>query len=243
MATTGESGLFSGTKMSSLEEDFTYGVTVAQTNIKIRLGFLRKVYGILTAQLSLTVIVAAIFMYTEGIKNVVQSRPEFLMVAFVLSIGLMIGLMFKRKEHPTNMYLLLAFTLSEAYTIGTLVTFYDQVLVLEAFFLTAATTVALTVYTLQSKKDYSSWGAGLFSLLWILILAGFLQFFFHSETFELVYAIAGALLFSAFIVFDTHMLMHKLSPEEYILASINLYLDIINLFIEILRILDAMKKH
>ena len=38
MATTGESGLFSGTKMSSLEEDFTYGVTVAQTNIKIRLG-------------------------------------------------------------------------------------------------------------------------------------------------------------------------------------------------------------
>ena len=31
------------------------------------------------------------------------------MVAFVLSFGLMIGLMFKRKEHPTNMYLLLAF--------------------------------------------------------------------------------------------------------------------------------------
>ena len=69
------------------------------------------------------------------------------------------------------------------------------------------------------------------------------QFFFHSETFELVYAIAGALLFSAFIVFDTHMLMHKLSPEEYILASINLYLDMINLFIEILRILNSMKKN
>ena len=31
------------------------------------------------------------------------------MVAFVLSIGLLLGLMFKRKEHPTNMYLLLAF--------------------------------------------------------------------------------------------------------------------------------------
>ncbi|XP_015771793.1 PREDICTED: protein lifeguard 4-like [Acropora digitifera] len=183
MATNSETGLFSGTKMSSIEEDFTYGVTVAQTNLSIRLGFLRKVYGILTAQLSLTIIVAAIFMYTESIKSVVQSRPELLIVAFVLSFGLMIGLMFKRKEHPTNMYLLLAFV----------------------------------------------------SLL--------LSFFFHSETFELVYAIAGALLFSAFIVFDTHMLMHKLSPEEYVLASINLYLDIINLFIEILRILDAMKKH
>lgn len=229
--------------MSSIEEDFTYGVTVAQTNVNIRLGFLRKVYGILTAQLSLTIVVAAIFMYTESIRSVVQSRPELLMVAFVLSFGLMIGLMFKRKEHPTNMYLLLAFTLSEAYTVGTLVTFFDQVLVLEAFVLTMATTLALTIYTMQSKRDYSSWGAGLFTLVWIFVLAGFLQIFFHSETFELVYAIAGALLFSAFIVFDTHMLMHKLSPEEYVLASINLYLDIINLFIEILRILDAMKKH
>lgn len=37
-------------------------------------GFLRKVYGILTAQLSLTILVAAIFMYTEGIKGFVQSR-------------------------------------------------------------------------------------------------------------------------------------------------------------------------
>jgi len=40
------------------------------------------------------------------------------------------------------------------------VTFYDQALVLEAFVLTVATTMALTMYTLQSKKDYSSWGAG-----------------------------------------------------------------------------------
>jgi len=39
MATSkGDSSLFGGTKMSTLEEDFTYGVTVAQTNIKIRLG-------------------------------------------------------------------------------------------------------------------------------------------------------------------------------------------------------------
>ena len=55
-------------------------------------------------------------------------------------------------------------------------------------------------------------------------------------------SVAGALLFSGFIVFDTHMLIHKLSPEEYILAAINLYLDIINLFLEILKILNSAKK-
>ncbi len=64
-----------------------------------------------------------------------------------------------------------------------------------------------------------------------------------SEILNVGIAVVGAILFSCFIVFDTHMLIHKLSPEEYITAAINLYLDIINLFLEILKILDAMKKH
>lgn len=54
---------------------------------------------------------------------------------------------------------------------------------------------------------------------------------------DTVLAAVGAILFAGFIVFDTHMILHKLSPEEYILAAINLYLDILNLFLEILKIL------
>lgn len=64
-----------------------------------------------------------------------------------------------------------------------------------------------------------------------------------SEILHLGIAVAGAVIFSCFIVFDTHMLIHKLSPEEYIVAAINLYLDILNLFLEILKILDAMKRN
>lgn len=56
-------------------------------------------------------------------------------------------------------------------------------------------------------------------------------------------AVFGAFLFSAFIVYDTQMIMKKLHPEEYIVGVINLYLDIINLFLELLRILDSMKNN
>ena len=69
----------------------------------------------------------------------------------------------------------------------------------------------------------------------------FSQIFVNSEVLEFVISLGGALLFCGFIIFDTHMIMHKLSPEEYILASINLYLDILNLFLYILRILEAAK--
>lgn len=82
----------------------------------------------------------------------------------------------------------------------------------------------------------------MFAGLFILIIGGILQLFFHSTIFELFLSIGGALLFCLFIVFDTQMLMEKLSPEEYILATINLYLDIINLFIYILRILQAVNQ-
>ena len=67
--------------------------------------------------------------------------------------------------------------------------------------------------------------------------------FIQSAFMEMILAIGGAVLFAAFIVFDTHMLIHKLSPEEYILAAINLYLDVINLFLEILRILNSAKNN
>ena len=74
-------------------------------------------------------------------------------------------------------------------------------------------------------------------LLYILIS----QALFWSEALEFVISVGGAVLFCGFILFDTYMIMHKLSTEEYIMAAIDLYLDFINLFIYILRILDAMK--
>ena len=70
-----------------------------------------------------------------------------------------------------------------------------------------------------------------------------MQVFFPSDEMEFLMSLGGALLFSCFIVYDVHMLMHKLSPEEYILAAINLYLDIINLFLYILRILSEARKN
>eukprot|EP00795_Rhopilema_esculentum_P002164 gene2164-17754_t len=232
-------------KMSgpSAHDDLFRSATVAQSQLQVRLGFIRKVYGILTAQLLLTTITAGVFMYTESIKDFVQQSPGLLMVGMIMSLILVIALMVKRREAPTNFYLLAAFTLCEAYTIGTVVTFFDQFVVLQAFMLTVGTTMALTVYTFQSKKDFSNWGAGLFNILWIFILAGFMQILMPSDILYLGMAVAGAIIFSCFIVFDTHLLLHKLSPEEYIVAAINLYLDIINLFLEILKILDAMKKN
>ncbi|XP_024431972.1 protein lifeguard 4 [Desmodus rotundus] len=227
---------------SSIEDDFNYGSCVASASVHIRMAFLRKVYTILSLQVLLTTMTSALFLYFESIRTFVHESPALILVFAIGSLGLIFALTLNRHKHPLNLYLLFGFTLLEALTVAFVVTFYDVYIILQAFVLTTAVFLGLTMYTLQSKKDFSKFGAGLFAVLWILCLSGILKLFFYSETMELVMAAVGALLFCGFIIYDTHSLMHRLSPEEYVLASINLYLDIINLFLHLLRFLEAVNK-
>lgn len=76
------------------------------------MGFLRKVYGILSAQLVMTTLVAALFMSSERVKGFVQGSPNVLFSAMILSFVMMIALFVKRKETPTN-YILLGLFVSK----------------------------------------------------------------------------------------------------------------------------------
>jgi len=84
----------------------------------------------------------------------------------------------------------------------------------------------------------------LFGTLWALILFGFMAMFFpHNSTVELAYSGIAALLFSAYILVDTQLIMRHYHVEEEIAASISLYLDILNLFLAILRILNNQQNN
>ena len=94
---------------SDIKSDFSYHNNVHGAAKHIRLGFLRKVYSLLSMQLILTTIIAGVCMFTPQIKGFVHDNPWMLLVSFVLSIGLLIALSIKRRETPTNLVLLAAF--------------------------------------------------------------------------------------------------------------------------------------
>jgi FtsH-binding integral membrane protein len=110
----------------------------------------------------------------------------------------------------------------------------------------------------------------LFGALWVLIIFGFMAAFFpKSSAVELGYGVVAALIFSGYILVDTQLVMRhyhvvrsSLNPwskeyetsiltdlcvsklqEEEIAASISLYLDILNLFLAILRILNSQQNN
>lgn len=114
-------------------------------------------------------------------------------------------------------------------------------LVLEAVAITASVFIILTIFTLQSKWDFSFMGAGLGMCLWIMILWGFFAIIFGLKT-GYVYALAGSILFSGYIIYDTYLICERLDPEDYVVAAIELYLDLVNLFLYILRLLSEINR-
>ena len=86
-------------------------------------------------------------------------------------------------------------------------------------------------------------GALLFSGKWYLIYKTTLTFLNNTKKYITICPHCNQFTFRlGFIVFDTQMIMKRVSPEEYIVATIELYLDIINLFIEILKIMEKVNR-
>ena len=99
---------------------------------------------------------------------------------------------------------------------------------------------------MQTKWDFTACGGILFVCVIVLFLFGILAICMQNKVVNLIYASLGALIFSVYLVFDTQLMLggkHKysISPEEYIFAALNLYLDIINIFLYILAIVGGSR--
>ena len=207
-----------------------------------RLRFIRKVYCILAVQMLLTGAVSAWMILHTPTQVYVLTHAWPVYTSMALSIILILVLMCFKDQHPQNMVLLGLFTFVEAFLVGTVTTAYCasgyKGVVLEAVFLTCAVFVGLTLFTFQSKIDFSFLGAGLSMGLGVLILWGLASLIFGFNA-GYYYALFGCIIFCGYILFDTWLIMEQLSPHEYVLAAIMLYLDIINLFLYILRLLAS----
>lgn len=243
-----------GTKSDSVDqgsEDGGYGGLGGSFSDKaVRLGFIRKVYSLLTAQLVLTMGFIAVFVFYEPVAAFSQANPALLWAAIICSFVFLITLACCpgiRRKSPHNMIFLFLFTACEGWLVGAICSTYKVNEVLIAVGVTAGVVFALTVFAMQTKIDFTACGGALLCVLVVFVLVGLIAAFFPmTRTVRLVYAAVGAIIFSLYIVFDTQMMMggnHKysLDPEEYVFASLNLYLDIINLFLYLLQIIGLSK--
>lgn len=109
--------------------------------------------------------------------------------------------------------------------------------------LTSAVVVGLTIYAFYTKTDFTVCGGFLFIMLMVLIVGSILAIFIRSKWLSLGLSIFGTILFGIYLIMDTQMIIGKnklkFSVDDYIMAAMNLYIDIIQLFLYILSILGS----
>ena len=113
--------------------------------------------------------------------------------------------------------------------------------------ITAVATGSLSVYALSTKRDFTPHRALMFSAVMAANVLGLFQFFFGGSWLNSLRAYVCALAFAGYLVYDTQRLMggdksQQLRPTEHVMASLAIYMDIMQLFINILQILAASER-
>lgn len=217
-------------------------------NKAIRRTFIRKVFSVLSLQLAVTTGFVAIFTFEPHVKLFVIRNSWTYWVGylvFVVPYFVILCCREFRRKHPWNLIFLSVLTLAMSYMVGVISSFYDTDIVMMAFSITVVVCFTVIIFSLQTKYDFTSWYGVLFVCGIVLFCFGILCIILYSRIMDLIYSTLGALLFTCFLALDTQRLLGdknlSIDPEEYIFASLSLYLDIIQIFQFILRILGRSR--
>lgn len=211
-----------------------------------RLAFIRKVLGILAAQFALTAIGVTI-----AVTNRAQSLPFFhrhMELMIIAVIGYLVTLYalacYKSvaRAVPTNYILLTIFTSCMTYMVSATCSLYDPEIVLAAAVLTAATVGALAIYAITTKTDFTYCGGAMWAFFFI-VMTGTMLCIFMRPGFRVRILLSCLIIFMCcfYIIYDIQLLVgeksHEISIDDYVFCAMMIYVDIIRLFIEILRVL------
>lgn len=211
---------------------------------ELRQGFVKKVLGIVSAQLLFTGFVGTLVMVSEDTQDYFKENYYIVISALVVYVFCIISIFCCRsytRSVPTNYVVLFICTFAMSLMVGFIISFFDPVNVFTALVLTFVTTAALTFYAFTTKHKLSYF-AGilrvLVSILMTIFIIGLIDGF--SKGLYYIYCFIGVLIYSILIIYDVKLLSkskYGLSHEDYIIGALILYIDIINLFLEILKLL------
>lgn len=215
-----------------------------------RRGFIRKVYGLVCVQLLATALLAAP-MATASDTWLEAHSALFLCSTFgflVLAVALTCGMSRLLRQYPYNLVILAMFTALEAVSVGFFCAMYEVQSVLFCLAATATIAGVLTLFAFKTKVDTTSLGGYLRAMSLSLFFIGLAGIFLRVPLLQVAYSIGGAILFSGYIVYDTQLIVggkhqeKRFSIDDYVLAALNLYMDLIRLFMFLLRLFGEQRR-
>jgi len=205
------------------------------------MAFLRATYQLFASSL----LAASAGAYVG--LGMVSSISSWFWGLVILEFALLFGLYAVKDKPGINLAVLFGFTFVSGLTITPLLSNVFNMpggasIVAQAFLMTSIAFGGISMFALTTKRDYSSMGKMLFIALIIVIVGSISNIFIGSSILQLIISMVAAILFSAFILYDTQQIV-KGGFSTPIEAAIALYLDFLNLFVALLQIFGILNSN
>lgn len=202
-----------------------------------RATLVRRTYSLVLVSVLVTMVGATFALSQPRLLAAVAAHP---FIAFFAALAPLLMAQRARTQFPMNIGMVLLFNFAMGVIISPALFVYGRTqpgLIGQAAVLTLGAFGILTLYAFVSRRDFSAWGSFLIVGLWVLIGTMLLNLFFQSALADLWLASISVLLFSGLLVFDTWRLRNHYGPDEYVGAAVQIYLDLLNMFMAILRVM------
>lgn len=187
--------------------------------------------------LALSVLMAA-FGSFMGIQNLSLMSGGMFWAFVIAEFAFLITLFFVKEKPGINLFVLFGFTFLSGFTLAPLLATSLAInpdILMNALLTTSVAVGAISLYAINTKRDFSGIGKYLFIALVILIVASLANIFFQSSLFHLGLTIISAILFSFYLIYDTQNIVNN-NFDHPMTAAVGVYIDILNIFVSILQL-------
>lgn len=228
--------------MSLYDRNYTRDADIAvETSENTLVNFVKQTYKFFAASVLFATIGAYIGM---GFVSYMTKGVFFGLV--IVEFALLLGLIFLKSKPIVNVMLLFAFTFITGVTLVPLLASVlglqgGASIVAQALLMTTIIFGVMSFFALKTTKDLANMGKMLFVALVVIVIASLVNIFLGNPILQVIIAAVGAIVFSLYIAYDTQNIIRG-RYDSPIMAAINLYLDVLNLFISLLQLLSLNRE-
>ncbi len=217
-------------------------------------AYFGKVYNYMAAGLAVSGVVAYVSSQPPLIKvfyTLTEQGYSYSLLGWIslfapLVLIYMIASALKQLNTKRACVLFFVLSVLNGISLSNIFMWYTSTAIIRAFFITAGSFLALSLFGLKTKKSLSGWGSFLFMGLIGVILASVASLFFHSTQFDFLIAVVSTVVFGGLVAYDTQKLkdLYYSSADERvreaaaISGALSLYIELIQLFRLVLFFLD-----
>lgn len=215
-------------------------------------AFMTQVYGWMSVALLVTASVSIWVASTPAVLNVIFGNRLVFYALLIGEVLLVISLSAAVQRVSAQMAtaMFLGYAVMNGLTLASIFILYTGGSIASTFFVTAGTFGTMSAYGYFTKRDLTSLGGFLLMALIGLIIASIVNLFWQNETLYWIATYAGVLIFVGLTAYDTQKIKEMNiignagtdeDRKEAIMGALRLYLDFINMFLYLLRLLGRRR--